>query len=152
MEYAKDLISSYQNVLADPNIKRFHWHIRRHSQLHGMLHIINELSTIVTFNLSSDISVICKQAWETIADVEMEYGNPGEEESDEERLWTFLHNLREKVRLRLYTQGFISRGFSTDPAWEAGYDSPMGGIDSTNLLESLFGGQFGFSGNTGLDL
>jgi hypothetical protein len=151
MEYAKDLIASYQNVLADPNIRRFHWHIRRHSQLHGMLHIINELSTIDTFDLSSDISVICKQAWETIADVEMEYGNPGEENSDEERLWAFLHNLREKVRLRLYTQGFISRGFTTDSAWEAEYDSPMGGMDSTNLLESLFGGQYGFSSNIGLE-
>ncbi|CAI7663200.1 unnamed protein product [Penicillium pancosmium] len=149
MEYAKDLIASYQNVLADPNIRRFHWHIRRHSQLHGMLHIINELSTIDTFDLSSDISVICKQAWETIADVEMEYGNPGEENSDEERLWAFLHNLREKARLRLYTQGFISRGFTTDSVWEAEYDSPMGGMDSTNLLESLFGGQYGFSSNIG---
>jgi hypothetical protein len=155
MEYAKDLISSYQNLLADPDIRRFHWHIRRHSQLHGMLHIINELSTIDTVNLSGDIKVLCKQAWESIADVDMECGNPGEGNSDEERLWAFLHNLREQVRLRLSTQGFISRGFSTNSGWEAEYNASMGGIDGTNLLESLFGGQlasFGFRGNSGMDL
>ncbi|GLI73311.1 hypothetical protein PoHVEF18_001526 [Penicillium ochrochloron] len=155
MEYAKDLISSYQNLLADPDIKRFHWHIRQHSQLHGMLHIINELSTIETLNLPGDIQGLCKQAWETISDVDMECGNPGEGKSDEERLWAFLHNLREQVRLRLSTQGFISRDFSANSGWEAEYDASMGGIDGTNLLESLFGGQlasFGFSGNSGMDL
>jgi hypothetical protein len=120
-----------------------------------MLHIINELSAIDTITLSGDIKVLCKQAWETIADVDIECGNPGEGNSDEERLWTFLHNLREQVRLRLFTQGFISRGFSTNLGWEAEYDASMGGIDGTSLLESLFGGQlasFGISGNSGMDL
>jgi hypothetical protein len=154
MEYAKDLISSYQTLLSDVGMGRFHWHIKRHSQLHGMLHIINELSKVDTYNLSSDIQLLCKQAWETIADVEMDCSNPGEGNNEEERLWTFLHNLREQVRLRLYTQGFISRGFSTNFVWEAEYNSPVGGIDGTNLLESLFGGplgSFGFSGNGGMD-
>ncbi|OQE24765.1 hypothetical protein PENFLA_c009G03299 [Penicillium flavigenum] len=154
MENAKNLISSYQNLLADPNIRRFHWHIRRHSQLHGMLHIINELSTIDTLNLLGDIQVLCKQAWETIADVEIEYRD-SEDNSKEERLWAFLHNLREQVRLRLYTQKFISRGFSTNLAWEADYNSPISGVHGTDLLESLFGGQlasFGVSGNAGMDL
>jgi hypothetical protein len=151
MENAKNLISSYQTLLADPNIRRFHWHIRCHSQLHGMLHIINELSTIDTLNLPGDIQVLCKQAWETIADVEMEYGNSGEED----RLWTFLYNLREQVRLRLYTQKFISRGTSTISGWEAEYNSPMTDIRGTDLLESLFGGQlasFELSGDNSMDL
>ncbi|KAJ5958932.1 uncharacterized protein N7479_006082 [Penicillium vulpinum] len=157
MENAKDLISSYQTLLADPYIRRFHWHIRRHSQLHGMLHIINELSTIETFKLPGDIHVLCKQAWETIADVEMESGGSGSsgESSKEERLWTFLHNLREQVRLRLYTQGFISGNTSINSLGEVDSNFAMSGIDGTNLLESLFGGQlssFGFSGNSGMDL
>ncbi|KAJ5822554.1 hypothetical protein N7447_004894 [Penicillium robsamsonii] len=139
MGNAKDLISSYQTLLADPNIRRFHWHIRRHSQLHGMLHIINELSTIDTSNLSVDTHILCKQAWETIADVEMK-SDSAEENSKEKRLWTFLHNLRERVRLRLYTQEFISRGLSTNSG-EVDDNSLMSGIDGTNLLESLFGGK-----------
>ncbi|KAJ6185529.1 Fungal Zn binuclear cluster domain containing protein [Penicillium mononematosum] len=147
MENAKNLISSYQNLLADPNIRRFHWHIRRHSQLHGMLHIINELSTIDTLNLPGDIQVLCKQAWETIADVEIEYRD-SEDNSKEERLRAFLHNLREQVRLRLYTQKFIIL------IWPD-YSSPMSGVHGTDVLESLFGGQlasFGVSGNAGTDL
>ncbi|KAJ5270359.1 hypothetical protein N7505_006117 [Penicillium chrysogenum] len=140
MENANNLISSYQNLLTDPNIV-FRWHICRHSQLHGMLHLINELSTITP--------------WETIADVDIEYRD-SEDNSKEGQLWAFLRTLREQVRLRRYTQKFIGRGFSTNLAWEADYNSPMSGVYGTEPLESLFGGRqltsFGVSGNAGMDL
>lgn len=154
MENAENLISSYQNLLTDPNIGVFRWHICRHSQLHGMLHLINELSTIIRWIYRVIFQFSAKQAWETIAHVDIEYRD-SEDNSKEEQLWAFLRTLREQVRLRRYTQKFIGRGFSTNLAWEADYNSPMSGVYGTELLESLFGGQlasFGVSGNAGMDL
>lgn len=87
--------------------------------------------------------------------MDIEYRD-SEDNSKEGQLWAFLRTLREQVRLRRYTQKFIGRGFSTNLAWEADYNSPMSGVYGTEPLESLFGGRqltsFGVSGNAGMDL
>ncbi|KAE8153684.1 hypothetical protein BDV25DRAFT_18106 [Aspergillus avenaceus] len=141
MEIAKDLITAYQDLLADPSIRRFHWHIRRHSQLHGMMHILNELSAVDTLKLPPDVHMLCQCAWETIADVSMMSDISQRQTEQDERLWGFLRNLRERVRHRLYTQGFIDGTPLPSAALDDEMNLTFGQMSGADLLESLFDGQ-----------
>ncbi len=56
-------------ALTDPVAAPFRWHIRRHSQLHATLHILNELCHVQpqALLLDANTRAVCQMAWDTVA-------------------------------------------------------------------------------------
>ncbi|PYI02611.1 hypothetical protein BO78DRAFT_472510 [Aspergillus sclerotiicarbonarius CBS 121057] len=142
LQIANDSIIAYQDLLTHPNMGCFHWHIRRHSHLHPVLHILNELSVLDDpTRLPSNIRTLCQGAWNTIADVSMEPNASRVPTEHEDRLLRFLRNLRGRVGQHLYAQGFINNPPLNTPAGELNTDKSWSVISGTDLLESLVDGQ-----------
>ena len=146
MAIAADLITMYQSTLRDPLVRPFRWHTRRHSQFHAMLHILNELCSTNMAGLDFETKSVWLQAWAAIDNVVMESeqrsSHYGDGDSAEDKLWSFLRRLRQRVRRQVLVDADASVGESvTDMIPE--FDGNIMNTFNTNMLSQYQGLDFG---------
>ena len=93
-----DLLEVYNRMRRHVASYKFAWHFKRHSQLHAVLHILDELCRTDPFNVDAETFEICRHAWTVVKVQPIE-----DEDLQTKRVWNFITRLKEQAGLRWST-------------------------------------------------
>lgn len=94
-----EMLESYCRLRDDPLAQKYLWHVQRHSQLHAVMHILDELCRTDPFNVDAETFEVCRRAWCVIKNNKV-----NDEDSALKRVWSFVQRLTEQAGLRWSTE------------------------------------------------
>ena len=148
-------VESYIKIRDHPSSHIFLWHISRHSQLHPVIHILDELCRTDPFNVDPETFEVCRHAWVTVKDIvehdrdgQFASGEDNETNPEKKRLFDFIFSLKDEARMRWSTEladAAMLSVSSTDQAQQhfepVDFSSlaNIAGLDYSSLFQDLDG-------------